>query len=78
MNYRIQADLFSAYGSAVTKRRLLAIEGAAPEAPTPFDCDGGLKFATRPRGGVKAGRHRRGRQFAASLFQLLNFAALPD
>jgi len=51
---------FSAHGGAATKRRLLAIEGAASEAPTLFDRDGGLEFATRPRGGAqraqKAGR----------------------
>jgi hypothetical protein len=33
---------------------------------------------TRPHGGVKAGQHRRGYQFAASLFQLVNFAVSAD
>jgi methylated-DNA-[protein]-cysteine S-methyltransferase len=36
---------FSAPGGAATKRRLLAIEGAAQEEPTLFDRCGGLAFA---------------------------------
>lgn len=38
---------FSAPGGAVTKRRLLAIEGASSDAPTLFDRYGGLDFAVR-------------------------------
>jgi methylated-DNA-[protein]-cysteine S-methyltransferase len=45
---------FSAPGGAVTKRRLLAIEGARTETePTLFDRDGGLDFASKPRRGAK-------------------------
>jgi methylated-DNA-[protein]-cysteine S-methyltransferase len=40
---------FSAAGGAATKRRLLAIEGAASnDAPTLFERHGGLDFALRP------------------------------
>lgn len=38
---------FSAPGGAVTKRRLLAIEGAGSDEPTLFDQCGGLEFAVR-------------------------------
>jgi methylated-DNA-[protein]-cysteine S-methyltransferase len=38
---------FSAPGGAVTKRRLLAIEGASADAPTLFDRHGGLDFAVK-------------------------------
>jgi len=50
---------FSAPGGAVTKRRLLASEGAQTTAePTLFDRHGGLDFAVKA-GGAKA-RHGRG------------------
>lgn len=49
---------FSAPGGAVTKRRLLAIEGASAGDPTLFDRHGGLDFAMKP-GGARAGRGRR-------------------
>jgi methylated-DNA-[protein]-cysteine S-methyltransferase len=42
---------FSAPGGVVTKRRLLAIEGAAVEEPTLFDRFGGLDFAQGPKAG---------------------------
>ena len=42
---------FSAPGGAATKRRLLAIEGAAAEEPTLFDRCGGLEFAVRNEAG---------------------------
>ena len=42
-----RAGGFSAPGGAATKRHLLAIEGAAGEAPTLFDRHGGLEFAVR-------------------------------
>jgi methylated-DNA-[protein]-cysteine S-methyltransferase len=42
---------FSAPGGAATKRRLLAIEGAASDEPTLFDQCGGLKFAVRGKAG---------------------------
>jgi methylated-DNA-[protein]-cysteine S-methyltransferase len=48
---------FSAPGGTATKRRLLAIEGAAAEAPTLFDRQGGLPFELKPRG-TKASRVR--------------------
>ena len=38
---------FSAPGGAVTKRRLLAIEGTSADAPTLFDRHGGLDFAIK-------------------------------
>jgi methylated-DNA-[protein]-cysteine S-methyltransferase len=47
---------FSAPGGAATKRRLLAIEGAAREEPTLFDQCGGLEFAVRRKGGTKRPR----------------------
>jgi methylated-DNA-[protein]-cysteine S-methyltransferase len=42
---------FSAPGGVATKRRLLAIEGAASDEPTLFDQCGGLAFAVRGRAG---------------------------
>lgn len=44
---------FSAPGGAATKRRLLAIEGAAAEEPTLFDQCGGLEYAVRRRKPVR-------------------------
>jgi methylated-DNA-[protein]-cysteine S-methyltransferase len=42
---------FSAPGGAATKRRLLAIEGAAGDEPTLFDQRGGLEFAVKGNAG---------------------------